>query len=142
MRYKVPQNIDMPDRIMGPLTMIQFVEAVLGGGLAYVCYNAFPNPLNIFFAAIVGLFTVCVVLVKINERPFLFYFVALIKFFSTPKQRTWQKDAGDGFEVEMYKADKSTGLTIAHRNLDKKNLAEIARQIDNKEIKDFRIEQK
>ena len=36
MRYKVPQNIDMEDRIVGPLTMVQFVIVMIGGMIVYV----------------------------------------------------------------------------------------------------------
>lgn len=124
------------------MTMIQFVEAVLGGGLAYICYNYFPNPLNLFFAVLMGLFTACVVFLKINERPFSFYFLALIKFLVRPKQRIWQKDPGDGFEIEMYKPVKQDNQQVVRKNLDKKSIAEIAKNIDSQEIKNFKIGQK
>lgn len=134
LRFKVPQSIDMPDRIVGSLTMIQFVEAVVGGGLAYVLYGSFPAPLNIFFALIVGLFTVAVVFVKINERPFLFYFMAFFKYLFEPKQRVWQRNSREGFEVEIYKAHKDTGPHIAHKTLNREQIAELANKLDSEGI--------
>lgn len=134
LRFKVPQSIDMPDRIVGPLTMIQFVEAVLGGGLAYVLYNSFPSPLNLICSVIVGIFTVAIIFVKINERPFLFYLLALLKFISTPKQRVWQKNSQEGLEVEIYKAQKNTGPQVAHKNLTHEQAVALAKQLDSQSI--------
>ena len=131
----------MPDRIIGPLTMIQFVEAVLGGGLAYICYNAFPAPVGILLAILAGCFTVGVVFVKINERPFLFYFVALLKFIATPKQRVWQKGTDNDFDVEIYHPIKQTGTQFEHKQLDKKKLEDIAKQLDSQHIDSMRVDQ-
>ena len=141
MRYKVPQNIDMPDRIIGPLTMIQFVEAVLGGGLAYICFNAFPSPINVGLALIAGMFTVAVVFVKINERPFLFYFMALMKFIGTPKRRVWhQTDGADDMAVEIYHPPKNEGPQIQHKQLDRNKIAELAKEIDSQNIDRLKIQ--
>lgn len=139
MRYKVPQNIDMPDRIIGPLTMIQFVEAVLGGGLAYICLNAFPSPINVGFAVIVGLFTLAVVFVKVNERPFLFYCMAFFKFLGTPKRRVWQKGDAPDLDVEIYHPQKQQGPVIQHKQLDRDKIAELANEIDSQNIDRLKI---
>lgn len=140
MRYKVPQNIDMPDRIIGPLTMIQFVEAVLGGGLAYICLNAFPAPFGLILAILAGMFTFAVVFVKINERPFLFYFLSLLKFIAAPKRRTWQKGIDNDFDVEIYHPAMQQGPKIEHKQLDKKRLNEIAKELDSQQINNMRID--
>lgn len=141
MRYKVPQNIDMPDRIIGPLTMIQFVESVLGGGLAYICYNAFPKPFGLIVAIIAGLFTAAVVFMKVNERPFLFYFMAFLKYLATPKRRIWQKGQESDFDVEIYVPPAKTGQHLEHKSLDKDKLAEIAKNLDSQQVNNLRINQ-
>lgn len=140
MRFKVPQNIDMPDRIVGPLTMIQFVEAVLGGGLAYVCYTALPAPINLALAMIAALFTLAVVFVKINERPFLFYLSAFLKFMVVPKQRVWQKDAPDNFEVEIYKAGPKVQNSNVVRKMDREKMMELAKNLDSQQIDKIKLE--
>lgn len=134
MRFKVPQSIDMPDRIVGPLTMIQFVEAVLGGGLAYILFKSLPSPLNIFFGLIVALLTLAIVFIKINERPFLFYFLAFLKYIVEPKQRIWQKNEQDDFNVEIYKSSNNNKPQISHKTLDRQKLADLAQQLDNQSI--------
>jgi len=37
MQFKVPQKIDIEDKILGPLSMVQFVYAVLGAGADISC---------------------------------------------------------------------------------------------------------
>lgn len=130
----------MPDRIIGPLTMIQFVEAVLGGGLAYISYSAFPAPINTILALLAGMFTVAVVFVKINERPFLFYFLALLKFLASPKQRVWQKGTDSDFSVEIYHPPKQQGPQLQHKQLDRNKIREYAQQLDSQQIDKMKVD--
>lgn len=139
MRFKVPQNIDMPDRILGPLTMIQFVEAVLGGGLAYVCFGSLPKPINQILAVLVLLFTAAVVFLKINERPFLFYFMTFLKFIGTPKRRVWQKDSPDGFEVEIYKPVKTENTQIVNKGKTKEDFERMAKELDSQNFDKIKL---
>lgn len=139
MRYKVPQNIDMPDRIFGPLTMIQFVEAVLGGGLAYFFYTKLPSPLGVFLAVLTGIFTAAVVFVKINERPFAFYLLAFIRYMIAPKARVWKKEGDNGFEIEMYKPAQNTGPAVQRKALNREQIGKLAEEIDKQGINQLRI---
>lgn len=102
MQFKVPQKIDIEDRIVGPMTMIQFVYAVLGGGTAYLVANTFSSPYNIIVATPIALFTFCVIFVKINGRTFGHFFRNLIVYLFVPHTRIWHK--GDSnIQVEIYK---------------------------------------
>jgi len=139
LRFKVPQNIDMPDRILGPLTMIQFVEAVLGGGLAYVCFGSLPKPLNQILAVLILLFTAAVVFLKINERPFLYYFVAFLRFIITPKKRVWHKDSSDGFEVEIYKPQKTENPQFVSKGKTKEDFEKMAQKLDSQNFDKIKL---
>lgn len=132
MRFKVPQNIDMPDRILGPLTMLQFVYAVIGGGGAYVCYMSLPSPLNILLAIIVALFTVAMIFLKINERPFSHFLLSLMRFMSTPKQRVWHKGNATDINVEIYHTQKkNTGPVVAEKHLTHEDIARLSKGFDS-----------
>lgn len=132
MRFKVPQNIDMPDRILGPLTMLQFIYAVIGGGAAYVCYVSLPSPIGLLLAVIVALFTVAMIFVKVNERPFSNFLLSALKFFTTPRQRIWHKGGGApaNLNVEIYKTQKQAGPVVPTKHISKEDIAKIARRID------------
>jgi hypothetical protein len=131
MRYKVPQNIDMPDRILGPLTMLQFVYAVVGGGAAYVAFMALPYPLSYVTAILIGLLTLAIVFLKVNERPFTHFLLSLLQFITIPKQRTWHKGDSSNMEVEIYKAPKKDLTSnIPHKDIDPHTFADIAKRVD------------
>lgn len=90
-RFKVPQNLEMEDRIIGNLAMWQFVYLVVGGMLAYACYMKLPSPLNVILALPIALFAAASGLLKINGQPFPKFFISLLRFLFTPRQRVWQK---------------------------------------------------
>lgn len=94
MQFKVPQNIDMEDRIIGPLTLSQFFYLLFGGLIIYILFGRlYAAGLGFFFwilAIPIGLLSFAMAFLRVNDRPFPSFFVALIKFFTQPRQRTWQ----------------------------------------------------
>jgi len=138
MRYKVPHNIDMQDRIVGPLTMLQFIEAVIGGGLAYICFSGIPGFIGTFLGIIVALLTLAIVFVKINERPFTAFLVSLIQFVLNPKQRSWHKDAEDSLNVEIIKPVEKKEDKIKTKHINREQIEALARQTDSEGYKNIR----
>ena len=131
MRFKVPQNIDMPDRVLGPLTLVQFVYAVVGFGGAYAIYNSFPAPIGLIFALPIAGITFCVIFIKINERPFTHFLLSLLNFIARPKVRTWQKtQTMDNLTIQIYKPVKKDSQTVAHKELSEEDVDKLAKQLD------------
>ena len=96
MQYKVPQNIDIEDKIVGPFTMRQFLYLMVGGFILYGWWNysntfSSPPPIYVFIpiGGPVGLLCICLALVKINDRPFEYFLMNMFKFLFSPKQRKW-----------------------------------------------------
>ena len=71
MQFKVPQYIDVEDKIFGPFTFRQFAYMVGGAGLCYVSWNLLPGylafPAVIFFGGSAG----ALAFIKINEKPLI-----------------------------------------------------------------------
>jgi hypothetical protein len=111
LQFKVPQNIDMQDRIIGPLTMVQFVYAVIGGGICYSIFMGIPKPFSYVLIAPIAIFVICLDFVKINERPFLNFFLSAIQYTTAPKQRVWHQGAGSDLSVEIYHPEKQASPT-------------------------------
>ncbi len=131
MQFKVPQNIDMPDRILGPLTMLQFIYAVIGGGLAYVAFMSLPSPLNYLVAILVALTTLALIFLKINERPFSLFLVSLLRFMSSPRERIWHKGSPGNLQIEIYKSKKEDRPEFQSKHLTHEQIRRIARQVDS-----------
>ncbi|MBI2448264.1 PrgI family protein [Candidatus Microgenomates bacterium] len=92
--YKIPQNIDIEDKIFGPFTLKQFLYMVGGGAITYVLYLAIASTnflLFIILALPVVTLSFALIFVKINERPFLDFLLFFTAFTIEPKIKTWQK---------------------------------------------------
>lgn len=102
MQYKVPQNIDMEDKIVGPFTMKQFIYILVCGAIIYGWWNYLQtNFVNftlefVIVAIPIGLLGFALALVKINDRPFEYFLLNVLRFVISPKHRKWQ----DGFKEE------------------------------------------
>jgi len=132
MQFKVPQKIDIEDRIVGPLTMVQFVYAVVGGGATYLLLTALPLPLNYLLGFIVGIFTFCIVFVKINGRPFPNFLKNLIAYAGNPKTRIWHKGQSN-VRVEIYQPKQAQKTDIyASKRYSEKDIERIADIIDKR----------
>lgn len=94
--YKVPQNIDLEDKIVGPFTMRQFIYLLIGGGTIYGLFRyfaQFENGLPYFLVLTfpIALLTAAFTFVKVNDRPFEKFIVSFFQFLTQPKQRLWQR---------------------------------------------------
>ncbi len=106
--YKVPQDVEAEDKLLGPFSFKQFIFliiAVVGLGMAYALSQialfmaAFPLPITIFFG------TLALPLRK--DQPMEVYLAALISFMTKPKKRLWQPDGIDSLiEVTAPKVDE------------------------------------
>jgi hypothetical protein len=132
LRFKVPQNIDIQDRILGPLTMVQFIYAVVGGGLCYAVYMAVPAPFSYLLIVPIVFVVVALIFLKINERPFLDFLVSIIEFSSTPKQRIWQHSGNmPDLKLEIYEVKKDNGPHVQNKRISKQEMSDFAKKLDN-----------
>lgn len=94
MQFKVPQNIDMQDRIIGPLTLSQFFYLLFGGLIIYILFSKLVltgfSFLFWILAIPIGVFSFCMAFIKIQDRPFPVFFMAMVKYVSQPRARVWQ----------------------------------------------------
>lgn len=136
MRYKVPQNIDMQDRILGPLTMIQFIYAVVGGGFCYAIYmSPIPKPFSYVIIIPIALLVIALDFLKVNERPFLDFLLSIIEFSSMPRQRLWHHEDMSDLKVEIYEPVKQSGPKIQPKTYTKEEINELANRLDQGNVK-------
>jgi len=113
MQYKVPQNIDLEDKIVGPFTMKQFVYLIVTGGVIYAWWNYLSKnfidfmPAFLAVALPLGLLGFSLAIVKINERPFEFFLLNLLRFVFSPKRRVWQEGYKGEDVILMDQAEKA-----------------------------------
>jgi len=85
MQYQVPQFIELEDRIIGPLTLKQFLYLAFAGALLFVFWFLFNFYLWIIIATPIAALAAAFAFLKINDRPFVYFFLSFIKYFAKPK---------------------------------------------------------
>jgi len=91
MRFKVPQFIDIEDKIFGPFTFKQFMYMGGGAGLSYLVYRSFPFFVAIALIAVIVAISASLTFVKINGKPFIFILEAYIRYAINSKMYIWKK---------------------------------------------------
>jgi hypothetical protein len=132
----VPQNIDLEDKIVGSLTLRQFLYLLIGGSLDYAIFRKLAVPggnpsLAIFLCLPIGLFTIALVFLKVQERPFGEFIAALIWFSIRPRQRVWHRETLNDQPVITQEAKKNEEKKIAKKDLDVNKLHSLAATLDN-----------
>lgn len=99
--YKVPQDVEADDKLLGPFSFRQFIYLVIvaiAGGLAFFLFQLFtplvilPIPVMIFFGALA--------LPLKKDQPMETYLAAVVSFYLKPRRRTWDPD-GMQYLVEI-----------------------------------------
>ena len=85
MQYQVPQFIDLEDRIIGPLTLKQFLYLAFAGAFIFVFWFLFNFYLWLIISAPLAAMAAAFAFLKINGRPFVYFFLSFIRYFSKPK---------------------------------------------------------
>jgi hypothetical protein len=98
MQFRVPQFIDIEDKIFGPLTFKQFVYLAGGAGLVFVIYKTIPFIISVFLIIPVATLAVALAFYKPNGKPFVFLFQSAVKYFVSNKLYIWKQKIkkGDG----------------------------------------------
>ena len=91
MQFRVPQFIDVEDKLFGPLTFKQFVYLAGGAGLVFVIYKTISLIFAIFLMIPVAGLAAALAFYKPNGKPFIFLFQSAIKYFTTNKLYVWKQ---------------------------------------------------
>lgn len=111
MAVKIPQDVTREDRLIGPLTLKQFLYLLFGGGVIFLTYQYYSLQylfliefLGITF--VVAAFVLAMAFGRINGIGFATFMVNFIRFNLSPKQHIWDKDEEEALLV----ADTTTPI--------------------------------
>lgn len=126
MQYKVPQNVDIEDKVIAGLTLRQFMFLMVAGGVVLILRYVFVDSLSFLFwpvAILVGGLGIALAFVKINDRPFEMFLTSATKTLLTPSKRVWSKDV----EVEPPHPETAKKIEEIQK---KKSLGEIKSNLE------------
>jgi hypothetical protein len=88
MQFQVPQFIETEDKIVGPLTLRQFLYLALVGGAAFILFFMLEFWLWLIIAFILFVGGVALAFIKINGRPMSLIIQAAFAYFWNPRVYT------------------------------------------------------
>lgn len=93
-QYKVPQDVEAEDKLVGFLTLKQFIYAVIGTGWLALSFAIFKS-VPVFFVVLgipPGFLFLMLGLYNRQGQPFEALFLALVSYWSKPRKRLWEKE--------------------------------------------------
>ncbi len=100
MQFQVPQFIDIEDKVIGPLTIKQFLYLLAGGVIVFILYKT----LNLFATIVLGVpivgIAIALAFAKIGNQPFINFLKNFIGFVKRPDFYVWKKPIGKNKIVE------------------------------------------
>lgn len=94
MQYKVPQNVDIEDKVVGPLTIRQFLILLVTAGIILVLNFTlgFLGPLFYMIAILIGALGAGIAFFKYGDQNAELFLISAYKTFTNPRKRVWQKE--------------------------------------------------
>ena len=116
MQFKVPQFIDVEDKIFGPFTFKQFGYIVGALGFAFIIWSFISIKIIaiLLILPVSGLF-LALAFVKINNRPFVDFLENGLRYFTGAKIYTWKQPLTPQANEYAETITKATKETIVAR---------------------------
>src|SRR6185503_10692957 len=93
MQYSVPQFTDVEDKLIGPLTLKQFLVVLAFGGLDLMLWSLLKFSIFFFLFAIpITLVGLGLTFARFNGRPVYGYLGAFISFVAKPQARIFKRE--------------------------------------------------
>lgn len=118
---KIPQNVYIEDRIVGPLTLKQVLIVGIGAGFSYAlygmmtqAYSALPLPLTIMAWTPAGIASIFA-FIRINDVSMFRLMLLAIEKLNKPSTRVWTPRRGITINIRTFVAPKDEKQRIEKR---------------------------
>ncbi|RJR30730.1 PrgI family protein [Candidatus Parcubacteria bacterium] len=132
-QFVVPQFIDVEDKVLGPITVRQFIILIAGGLIVFLEYKLSDFSLFLLEGFLTLSFTVIVGFLKINGRPIHYLLLNFLQTMRRAKLRVWDKTLSDKelkFHLER-PVEQKTAITVpAKKIIGGSKLAELSLIVD------------
>jgi len=105
MQFKVPQFLDIEDKIFGPFTFKEFVYLAGGAGLCFVLFKALGLLMGIIPILAVAGFSLALTFYHPNGKPFINLIESALKFSLQNKLYIWKRRMIKTKPVEKIKSN-------------------------------------
>ncbi|MGH7249875.1 MAG: PrgI family protein [Minisyncoccia bacterium] len=95
MQFKVPQFLEIEDKIFGPFTFRQFAYLAGGAGLCFVLFKLLGLLLSAIPILAIAGFSLLLTFYRPNNKPFINMLEAGFKYFTQNKLYIWKKELSE-----------------------------------------------
>ena len=142
MQFKVPQDVQREDQIIGPLTLRQLVIVAVGGGIAYMLYVqlsvSYITVVWLLPVTIISALTIALAFLKIHGLPFIEFLMCFIEYNFLPKKRIWIQKTGNPYMATDIKSNLKKKKVRKKTKVDQKNkktINDLVKILDHKNNK-------
>ncbi len=131
MQFKVPQNIDLEDKIVGPMTLIQFLYVLGGGVICYLLFMTLGGTFIFWVLAIpVAVVTISIAFLKIQDQPLTHFIKAGLLYLSRPKVRIWHRQGINFTALKEAPKSRKEAIILPKKKIEKSELEKLAQVLD------------
>ena len=91
-QFQVPQFIETESKIVGPLTLRQFIYLAVAGLLSFFLFFVLKTIIWIFLTALLGLIAASFAFIKYNGRPLTTVIINALQYYWNPRMYLWQRE--------------------------------------------------
>jgi hypothetical protein len=122
MQFRVPQFIDIEDKVIGPFTLKQFGYILGAGGTSFLLWTFIPIHFIavLIIAPVAGLF-LALAFAKFNNRSFGEFLESIFTYYTSSRIYTWRQPVLDKNQTPIDKVviDTQKEIIISKSNQDK-----------------------
>src|SRR3989338_2620148 len=131
---KVPQFIEVEDKIFGPLTFKQFLYVAGGAAGCFLLWTLLPSLLAVIIILPVAGLSLALAFYKVNNRPFVAIMESFVRYHLGVKLYLWNKSSSKARAPGKEEVERGERLMAPKLSLSK--LSELAWSLDvNENVK-------
>ena len=134
-QFTVPQFIEVEDKIIGPITVRQFIIILAGALLIFINFQIFDLGKWFFIFSVPEAFTFLVfAFYRINGRPFHFFVLNIMQTLKRPRLRIWNYKYQELNDIEIHEVLAPRKRIDKGRYYTSSRLAEISLVVDTQGV--------
>lgn len=107
MQFLVPQFIDVESKIIGPISVRQFIILVVTAGLDFLAFKILPLIAGFVVMFFLTAIACAFAFGKVNTQPMHYFVLNLIQTLRRPRQRLWHRAQYTEHKIEEVTEDRS-----------------------------------
>lgn len=135
MQFKVPQDVQREDTIIGPITIRQLIILGIGGTITYAIYVSLAKTyfLEVWLLPVVltGGLTLAFAFLKIHSLEFHEFLMNFIEYHLLPRNRFWIQGTGSAFVPPFEEKKEKKAPIQAPQAKPQKSLSELTKVLDS-----------